>query len=262
MEIDWQYVKLKTLWQYDDLISKLLKALNYGFVQEYYNHSMAEAGTYSRKIREGYLQNRTDVSFIDQISSNIRALGDLGIKDYLDLIRKVKTRAECEVFLQETGFGFKALIQVLDYLLRWVLPFECPVKELLDTFEEIPSGCPEILKKQGIQSNLGVLESFRIKSGRATFSKQTGMAEEFILRLAHRADISRLAYVRGKTIRHLCGGGYDTLDKIASANLKEMETSMAAYYESIGKSFSDFKLVIPLDSMVGGAGVLPKVIEV
>jgi hypothetical protein len=87
------------------------------------------------------------------------------------------------------------------------------------------------------------------------------VAETTVLELVHRADISRLAYVRGKTIKHLCGGGYDTLGKIAAADRKKMEADMTAYYATIGKSFSDFKTVIPLDWMIGGAGVLPRVVE-
>ena len=61
---------------------------------------------------------------------------------------------------------------------------------------------------------------------------------------------------------HLCGGGYDTLDKIAGAEPAEMEKRMAAYYHTLGKRFSDFQAVIPLDWMIGGARILPRVIEV
>jgi hypothetical protein len=73
--------------------------------------------------------------------------------------------------------------------------------------------------------------------------------------------MTRLAYVRGKTVRHLCGGGYDSLDKLAGADLKQMEADMSAYYQTLGKTLSDFKAVIPLDWMVGGARVLPRVME-
>ncbi len=68
--------------------------------------------------------------------------------------------------------------------------------------------------------------------------------------------------MRGKTVRHLCGGGYDTLDKIASADLGEMEQAMGAYYRTLGKSLADFRAVIPLGWMIGGARILPRVIEV
>jgi len=68
-----------------------------------------------------------------------------------------------------------------------------------------------------------------------------------------------MAYVRGKTVRHLYGGGYDTLEKIATSSLPEMEEKMGAYYQSIGSSLADFKAVIPLAWMIGGARILPVV---
>ena len=97
--------------------------------------------------------------------------------------------------------------------------------------------------------------------GRKIFTTETGIDELYILELTHRADISRLAYVRGKTIMHLSGGGYNTLNKLENAEIKIMEADMTAYYESIGKSFADYKSVIPLDWMIGGAKILPKIIE-
>lgn len=82
-----------------------------------------------------------------------------------------------------------------------------------------------------------------------------------LMELVNRADLSRIAYVRGKTIKHLCGSGYCTLDDIAEADMNQMESDMANYYASIGKRFSDFKAVIPLDWMIGGARILPRVVE-
>ena len=60
---------------------------------------------------------------------------------------------------------------------------------------------------------------------------------------------------------HLSGGGYNTLNKLGNAEIMKMEADMTAYYESIGKIFADFKTVIPLDWMIGGANILPKIIE-
>jgi hypothetical protein len=59
----------------------------------------------------------------------------------------------------------------------------------------------------------------------------------------------------------LCGGGYDSLEKIAKANLAEMEERMELYYRTLGKSLADFKSVIPLAWMIGGAQILPRVLE-
>jgi hypothetical protein len=37
---------------------------------------------------------------------------------------------------------------------------------------------------------------------------------------------------------------------------------MEAYYQRLGKSLADFKAVIPLRWMIGGARILPRVVEV
>jgi len=259
--IDWDQVKAKTLWHYEALIEKMIEVLAYDFVREHYNHTMEEAASFSQRIRQGYLQNRKEAAFIGEITDHFRTLNGLGVRNYLDLVQRVETRAKCESFIQETGFSFEALIQTLNYPFRWVLPFKCSVKELVDTGDETSMAALEALKKYKIRSNLDVLENCRARASRNELARETGVAEAFLIDLAHRADISRLAYVRGKTVKHLCEGGYDTLDKIAGADLKKMGEDMAAYYGTIGKKFSDFKAVIPLDWMIGGARILPRVIE-
>jgi len=261
MEIDWDQVKKKTLWHYEKLIAKILDVLEFNFVQEYYAHDMTEAGIYSEKIRQGYLQNDRESGFIGEITKHFKDLSLFGIRNYQDLVGRVNTKSNCEKFLQETGFSFEALILLLDFLFRWVLPFKIPIKELVDTMPHTNTTYLEILKNRGVRSNLDVLETFRSKTGRKMFSTETGIDEIYLLELAHRADISRLAYVRGKTIMHLSGGGYNTLNKLENAEIMKMEADMTAYYESIGKSFADFKAVIPLDWMIGGAKILSKIIE-
>ena len=261
MEIDWTIIKKKTLWQYEQLTAKLLAVLEYGFVRAHYGHTMAEARVYAGRLRQGYLQHGREVDFIDAIGAQFGALGALGVRDYAGLVRRVGTKADCERFVRETGFGFEALVDVLDFLFRWVLPFKIPLKELVDTLPEPWPAGVAALKQHKIRSNLDVLERFRSAEGRRAFAAETGASEAFLLALAHRADLSRLAYVRGRTIRHLCGGGYDTLEKLANADMAQMTADMTAYYGSIGKEFADFQAVIPLDWMVGGARVLPRVIE-
>ena len=261
MNFEWDLVKRTTLWHYEELIPQLLDVLDYPFVRDLYNHTMDQAAAYSELLRHGYRQNGREAVFIREVSADFRILSAQGVRDYEDLVRKIDSRTKCEVFLQATGIPFEALIQMLNYLFRWVLPFRCPVRELLDAGEEPMSAALVQLRLCRVRSNLDVLENCRTGSGRAALASKTGMVESFMLDLAHRADISRLAYVRGKTVNHLCRGGSDTLEKISNADLRQMEADMAAYYATLGKTLADFRAVIPLDWMIGGARVLPRVIE-
>jgi hypothetical protein len=261
MPIDWGYVKKATLWNYDPLIEKLKQVLDYSFVQQHYHHTMEEAASFALRLQSGYLQNGQPADFIQEIADHLKELGSLGAQDYQDLVARVDTRARCETFIKETGFSFQALIDTLGYLLRWGLPFMCPLKELINVDSEAELSALQALRAQKIKSNLDVLETCRTAAGRCRLAGETGTDEALLLDLAHRADMTRLAYVRGKTVLHLCGGGYDSLDKLAADDLEKMEAAMSDYYRSLGKSLSDFKAAIPLDWMVGGAKVLPRVIE-
>lgn len=190
-----------------------------------------------------------------------KKLETLRIETYSQLVDQVATRESCLIFLQQTGFSFDQLIQTLNYLLRWVLPFKTPVREFVnvDRIEELKY--LEVLKRHSVGSNLDLLEACQTKASRLHFSKMTGIPIAYVTALAHKADISRLAYVRGKTVRHLCGGGYDTLDKIAGAYLADMEKNMDTYYRTLGKNLAAFRAVIPLSWMIGGAQVLPRLVQ-
>jgi hypothetical protein len=261
VKIDWNSVKKQTLWSYEDLIGKLLSVLAYDFVQEHYNHTMKQAQDYAESIRRGYLQDRGDMTaYVDSIAAHLRDLETRGIGTYSEVVHLVATRAGCVAFLQETDFDFDQLIQTLNYLLRWVLPFKAPMREFIDVDSHANVELLQALKKQGIRSNLDLLEVGRTEAGRIQLASTTGIPVACVLALVHKVDISRLAYVRGKTVKHFCGGGYDTLEKIADAEAAEMEEAMGAYYRTLGKTLADFRAVIPLSWMIEGAKILPRVI--
>ena len=261
MDIDWDLVKQQTLWSYEDLIGKLQAVLSYNFVQEYYNHNMKQAQGYAKSIRRGYLQNRGEMTaYIDSIANHVEDLERRWTGTYAELVQQVAAREKCVAFIQQTDFDFEQLIQILNYLLRWVLPFKAPIREFIDVETVVGAQYLEALKRQKIGSNLDLLEAGRTGAGRAQLVSATKIPAAFIMTLVHKTDISRLAYVRGKTVKHLCGGGYDTLDRIANADLGEMEEKMDAYYRRLGKSLADFKSVIPLAWMIGGAKILPRVV--
>ena len=257
MEIDWKLAKTITLWHYEELIAKVLGVFSYTFVQEHCNHDMDQAESYARRTLD-YLQKPGEKAFLHQIETNLQKLKAQSVTNWLDLVHRVESREKCEGFLVASGLPFEELLHTQNYLFRWVLPFKHPLKEYIQPGEETYL---RLLTQRGIKSNLDILEGGRSRAGRATLSSETGIPEPFLLELTHRADISRLPYVRGKTVLHLCGGGYDTVEKLANADLERIEANMAAYYQRIGKTSADYKAVIPLYWMVGGARVLPKIIE-
>jgi len=263
MRIDWDRAKAETLWSYEDLIRKLQDVLSYPFVQEHYDHTLPRAREYGAALRRGYLQDQGAMTgHIDAAAASLKHLESRWDGTYSNLICRVGTRSECVAFVEETELPFDGLLRVLNYLLRWVLPFRAPIREFIDVDVRAGVGLLQALKQQGIKSNLDLLEVGRTEAGRARLASSLHASPAEILALVHRADISRLAYVRGKTVRHLCGGGYDTLEEIAHADAAEMEAEMDAYYRTLGKTAADFKAVIPLAWMIGGARTVPRVVPV
>ena len=261
MEIDWTYVKRTSLWHYDELIQKIQSVMEYSFVIQYYNHSIKDAISYSEKLQQGYILNGKKPSQINDIIETFILLYKNDVKDYKELLQNVADKTKCESFLGIVDIEFEKLIQLLNFLFRWILPFKCTIRELVDTIPYADQNYIQTLKEFQIKSNLDVLEICRQKNQRLELSNKSKMSTKFLLDITHRADISRLAYVRAKTIKHLCGGGYDTLMKISSANYQKMKENMTEYYKSLGKNYSDFQSVIPLDWMIGGAKVIPNIIE-
>ena len=74
MDIDWSQVKKSTLWHYEDLIKKLLEVLDYDFVREKYNHTMADAVIFSERIQQGYVANGKEAIFISKIRAHLQVL--------------------------------------------------------------------------------------------------------------------------------------------------------------------------------------------
>jgi hypothetical protein len=261
MKIDWDRVKAETLWSYEDLIRKLQDTLSYPFVQEHYDHTLPQARAYAAALRRGYLHNQGGMTgHIDAAADVLKDMETRWAGSHSDLLCRVGTRSECVAFLEKTGLPFDGLLRLLNYLLRWVLPFKTPLREFVDLEGEAGARLLTALAAQGIKSNLDLLEAGRTVAGRAQVSSGAGVPQAELLALVHRADISRLAYVRGKTVAHLCGGGFDTLEKLARADLPEVERRMAAYYLKLGKTAADFRSVIPLAYMIGGARTIPRVV--
>jgi hypothetical protein len=262
MDIDWDLVKKETLWDYQQLVQKLLNTLDYPFVLEYYDHTMPQAAIFAQKVQLGYLQGRPEPPVGVRMRAIFNHLHDLHIASYLTLLQRISNREKCERFLVETGFSFNELVATLNYLFRWVLPFMAPIREFLPTDDETEMRFLEPLKRAKLATNLALMEQGRHRDGRKSLSAFTGLPETLLVDLVHRADISRLAYVRGKTVLHLCRSGYNTLDKLAGADLIEIEQAMDAYYCRLGKSLADYKAAISISWIIGGARILPRIVEV
>ena len=255
MEIDWSEVKRITLWSYEELIEKLLRVLSYEFVQKHYDHSMREAAEYVGRLL-GYDQKYYVKT--NALTELFRKLDAVKIKNFEELLHEIENREKCEEFLGKTGLSFTKLICALNCIFRWILPFCLYLKELIDPNDEAQKGYLEELKKIGIRFNLDALERGRTEENRKRISRETAIPETFICILVNRADMTRLPYSNRKTVRHLCAAGYDSVDKIAQADLTHLMEDMKAYFNKIGIRLS--RSFIDLEGIMRWTKAIPKIV--
>jgi len=255
---DWTYVKKTTLWPYEDLLQKLDVVLRYPVLRQVYNHSMPQAADFARRLFPDK-ELEAGESPAEMIAAFER-LHTAGIRDWADLLVKVATREQCEAFVAGGALDFEHLIQVLNYLLRWGFPFYTATRELCDPENRQEMDAYITLKQQKLMCSFDLLEQGRTAEMRHELAQQTGLSLDFVSALVQRADLARLPYVRRKTILPLCGAGYDTLARIAAAELGQMEADMEAYFRARGKDWADYKSVIVLRLMVAWARALPSII--
>lgn len=256
---DWNYVKKHTLWEYEILIEKIQAVLDYPFVREHYALGFSDAADYARKLlpAAGWKDPRS----ADSLACQLESLGDGGLSGIEQLVARIGTRADCESFILESSQSFAELIDILTYIFRWALPFPTPLRELLDHADPVQHDAFTALKTLKLRTNLDLLEIARSRSGREQLSEASRIPYALLHALVHRCDIARLPWVRGKTVMIVCAAGYDTLAKIAAADLDEMEACLDALARKQGKTWEDYKSVIVIRWLVGGAGVLPQVAE-
>lgn len=260
MQPKWDYVKKTTLWHYEDLINKLNVLTAYPVIWQAYNQDMTQAAVFAHHLFPE--KNIETGEFPARVLATFERLKFSGVSDWGNLLSKVTTRAECAAFVSEHNLRFEEFIDVLNYLLRWAFPFQTSSRELLEHESPQEMAYYRALKEHKLMNSFDILEQGRTMTGQRVLAELIGLPLEFVTTLVHRADIARLPYVRRKTILPVCGAGYDSLAKIAAADLIRMESDLITYFKCTqGKSWENYKAIIILKLLVTGAKALPVIME-
>jgi hypothetical protein len=260
MQPNWNYVKKTTLWHYEDLVKKLSVVMVYPVIWQAYNHDMTQATVFARRLFPD--KNIKIGEFPAQVIVTFDRLKSAGIKDWGSLLSKVATREECVEFITKHNLSFEEFIDVLNYLLRWAFPFQTASRELLEHESRQEMSSYDVLKGHKLMNSFDILERGHTMIGRRALAGLTGLPLEFVTTLVHRADLARLPFVRRKTILPVCGAGYNTLVKIAAADLTQMEFDMDAYFQRTqGTPWVNYRSVIVLRMLLAGAQALPVIVE-
>ena len=258
MGVNWSRVKELTLWQYDELMSKLRNVLGYSFVQQKYNRKLGGIRKFAKSLLD-YREDDKLSEYSDRISKTLRQIEIFGIRDINELVSTVEDYDECENFIEYSNILFEDLVILLNCLLRWILPFARPIRDFIDSKNSLDLENLASLRKREIRNNLDMIEQCRTPAARESMAVLADVPKEFILDLVHRADISRIPYVRGKTVAIFNSAGYQTLDSIANTTEERMVSKLQKSLEAEGKKFS--RSFLDPAGAIAQAKVLPKLIE-
>jgi hypothetical protein len=254
--IDWALVKQVALWNYEDLIDKMLKVLSYKFTEEYYNHNMEEAKIYAKNLLTDTPKHQKLLSTLITMFSKFETAG---MDSYSDLIHRIETREKCEHQLKQNGFPFADLIFTLNFVFRWILPFRnVYVKQLANSTDALNLEYFERLGELNIKFNLDIIETCRTKEKRQNITNRTAIPEAFLIDLTNKADLTRLPFTNWKTANQLFEAGYKSLNQLSEANLKELKTTMKKYFEGKGIKLGPF---IDLEGINRWANCVPRIIK-
>jgi hypothetical protein len=241
---------------YADLIKRLKTSMSYSFVRKAYAHSPAQAEDYAQRLLGDDPRQRYG-GWLESLQKTFQALGAAGVQDYPDLVEQTANEAGLEALAREVSIPTRDLLSVLKYLVYWALPARKELNRLILTTDKQKIAQNAVLRSHGIRSNLDLLEKGSSPAGREAMAAGAGLPLEFVNEMVHRADLSRMPYMHGKTISHFIGAGYPTLESLAQADLQKLIGDVLRYGKSIGKN-----LIFGVEPESGGiiACVLPRVV--
>jgi hypothetical protein len=260
MKVDWEEVEklVKPSTSFDVLIKDILTVLEYDFVKEFYDMDMQSLKEYTEKLlgcdsRERYL------NYIANLNTIFSKLNELNVENVVTFIKLIESKVKFIDFYKKSNIEPAGLIRVLKYMFNWFLPSKTYLRELIAKENQKQIEYVKTLREFGIRFTLDILEKCKSKEMRNKIAKETRVPEIFISELVNRADFTRMPYIRGKTIIHYFSIGYNSLEKLANADLKQLEKEMRDYLEKQGVKLS--RSFIELDSGIEISKILPKIVE-
>ena len=254
--IPWDDVKRVTLWDYEQLHAKLATTAAFPLVRQYYilpldrSAALAQAFFAEAPFLKG--------TYPSDVLNGIDQLHQAGLRDWQEYIQATNTRAKLQSFLTDSPLTFDLCLALFHYLLRFGLPFVTPIRQILDDANPTEMAWYLPLKQHGINTTFHILQQAATEQQRLALANSLGLPQPAIAQLTHRADISRLPFVRRKTVLALCHAGIDTLTKLAQTEPTLAEQTMRAYH---GQKWDALKRVIPMVTFSAWARAIPPVLE-
>ena len=168
----------------------------------------------------------------------------IGIKTVLELQKILKNKKKLSELAQASGLSEIYLTT----LLREINGRQPKPRKLMD-FVHIPKETIERLQQLGIKNTVHLYGKVLTDQSRRQLAQETGIAIEDILKLSRLTDLTRIQWVNTTFAWVLYQAGYDTVDKVATAdyeelykNIKRLNDERSLYKGNIG--LNDMKICV------------------
>ncbi len=180
----------------------------------------------------------------EDIDKNLDIIKKHKISNLDELLTTLKDKTKIQEFSDQSGLPLK----YLEVLKRVVSGYRQKPNRIKD-FSCVSDDIAQTLEKSGIKNTLKLYDLILTPEKRIDFSKKTGIKQDELLKLAKLTDLSRIRWVNHTFAYVLFESGYDTTEKVAKADYKELYTTVKQlneerkiYNAHIGER--DMKMVI------------------
>ncbi|MEN8120212.1 MAG: DUF4332 domain-containing protein [Bacteroidota bacterium] len=166
----------------------------------------------------------------DNIENYFDQIKNQGVQNVDELLNLLKTKKKLQDFAVKSNLPEN----YLTILIREIKSYRQKPTKIKD-FLGISDDTILKLEKSGIKNTLQLFEEILTSISRKEFAKETGIDKDEILKIAKLADLSRIRWVNHTFAFVLLEANYDTAEKVAKADYKEL-------YETIKQLNEERKL--------------------
>ena len=258
MPTDWNKVQqaLSPLKSFEEMVKRWQEALAFEFVRSAYNYSLPALLDYTHRCLGKDTRGRFG-DYESRLTAILTALQECGVRDVLDLAERTSTRPGLEALADLSGLAAHEIAIALQFLSYWFIPTAKPLSSLVRPGSELEAAI-QTLRRQGIRSNLELLQDGRTRLGREQIVESSGLPAAVVEELVQRADLSRLPWASKATISNIIGAGYGSLSRLVDAEPEQLYQDFFRYGAAIGKNL---KLGNEIDNSYRIAKLMPRVVE-
>lgn len=180
----------------------------------------------------------------DSLEERLNYLKSLGISNVFDLEKTLKKKEKLLELAQAPCLSE----EYLTVMLREIKGRQPKPRKLTD-FTHIPEDALSKLLDIGIKTTAHLYDEVLTKENRKAFSEKTTIHPSTILELAQLTNLTRIQWVNTTFARVLYEAGYDTIEKVSSANhevlykeIKKLNEERNLYKGNIG--LNDMKICV------------------